>query len=203
MPNPLFETRLNEMKIAVFDLETTGLFPSLDRIIQIALVPITDGQIEDETAHREWKVNPGEEHLPLEPIVRDLTGLSADVLRDQRRIEEVLPEFGEAVGRRVVAGHNVKQFDLPFVRRAETRVGIDVQSDYYIDTLKIARKLRPDQAGHKLADCATAYGIDYDENSLHDALVDTRLCAQVLLRQIDDLAGRDVHRFGDMIRFLS
>jgi DNA polymerase III epsilon subunit-like protein len=203
MPNPLFETRLDELDIAVFDLETTGFFPAFDRIIQIAFVPITGGQIEDEANHREWKVNPGEDHLPLEDVVEDLTGLTTEVLREQRSIGEVLPEFAEAVGRRVVAGHNVKQFDIPFVRRAEQRVGIDVQTDYYIDTLKLARKLQPELSSHKLSSCALAYGLDVDEESLHDALVDTRLCAQVLLRQIADLAGQDVLTFGDMIDFAS
>ena len=203
MPHPLYDTQLNQLDIAVFDLETTGLYPSLDRIIQIALVLISQGQIEGDANHREWKVNPGEDYLPLEDIVHDLTGISDDELREAPAINLVLAEFGEAVGRRVVAGHNVQQFDLPFVRRAESRLGIDVQTDYYIDTLKLARKIRPQQPGHTLAQCAGAYGIDFDENELHDALVDTRVCARLLLRQIDDLAERGIHTFGEMIGLLS
>jgi DNA polymerase-3 subunit alpha (Gram-positive type) len=201
MPFVLYETELSELSIAAFDLETTGLYPSRHRIIQIAFVPIADGAIESQG--RVWKVNPGDDQFPIDPVVLDLTHLDEDELRQSPTIEQVLPEFGELVGTRIVAGHNVKRFDLPFVRRAEGRVGVDVQTDYYIDTLSLARKLKPDQPNHKLATCAAEYGIPFDENALHDALVDTRLCADLLLCQIEDLGQRHVDTFGEMIDFLS
>ena len=131
MPNPLFEARLDELDIAVFDLETTGLFPSLDRIIQIALVPVTAGQIEDDAHHREWKVNPGEDYLPLEEIVRELTGLDADILRDAPSIDETLPEFAAAVAAALVGyepGGSKLGYDLPrgkLGRRDESSGGFD------------------------------------------------------------------------------
>ena len=196
---PLADLELAQLPIAVFDLETTGLFPARDHIIQIALVPVADAQLEP--GAQEWKVNPGND-VPIPQFILHLTHISIDDIRAAPPIEQVLPQFGDAVGARVVAGHNVKSFDLPFVRRAERRVGIDVQTDYYIDTLRLARKLKPNQPDHKLATCAAEYAISFDPDALHDALADTRLCAQLLLAQIADLAASSVVTFGDMLDFL-
>lgn len=200
MPFPLYEAALAGLRIAVFDLETTGLYPSHDHIIQIAYVPVSGGQIAG--GEREWKVNPGDDvEIPAEILA--LTHLDEAELRAAPTIDIVLPEFAEAVGTRIVAGHNVKRFDLPFVRRAERHVGVGVQTDYYIDSLRLARKLKPGQADHKLATCAAAYGLPFDSGALHDALADTRLCAGLLLAQIGDLGAENVVTFGDMIDYLS
>lgn len=201
MPYPLYETALSDLDIAVFDLETTGLYPGRHRIIQMAAVLVAGNRI-SETEHM-WLINPGRNHLPLSDLIRDLTGISSADLEDKPEIDVALPEFGAFVGDRVIAGHNIARFDLPFIRRAENRSGVEVQSDYFIDTLKLAKKLKPDQRRYRLKDCATAYGIPYSEDELHDALVDTRLCAQVMIRQLDELAGRGIRTFEEMIDFVS
>jgi DNA polymerase-3 subunit alpha (Gram-positive type) len=200
MSHPLFDKPLKEMNIAVFDLETTGLYPHKDRIIQIAVVTVDAAEIEGNG----WMqlVHPGDAHLPLRKKIVELTGITDERLKGQPGMAEVLRTFGDIVGTRVVSGHNVKTFDLGFIRRAEMRHGIDVQSDYYIDTLKLMQKLHPELDGHKLFECGDFYGIDYDPNALHDALADTRLCARVLLAQIEELKTKGVDTFEDMIRFL-
>lgn len=201
MDHPLYDKSLKELKISVFDLETTGLYASRDRIIQVAVVPIDANAITNDG----WMqyVYPGDEYIPLSDIVVDLTGITNDTLQGQPEMGEVLAEFDRQIGTRVVAGHNVKNFDLKFIKKAEARHGIDVQSDYYIDTLKLMRKLHPELPRHKLKNCGDFYGIDYDENALHNALEDTRLCANVLLAQIEELASKGVVTFDDMINFLT
>ena len=113
-----------------------------------------------------------------------------------------MPQFRDAVANSVMAGHNVKRFDLPFIRVAEQRFPI-IKSKYYIDTCLLSRRLKPGQTNHRLATCAAAYGLNFDQGSLHDALADTRLCAKLLLQQIEDLRGNGVHTFGDLVGFLS
>ena len=198
----LFDTPLRDLDIAAFDLETTGLYPSSDHIIQMAVVPVDQLQIGPEESFLELKINPGDE-VQIPHFILDLTGLSIDDIRNAPTLNTQLRVFDEHVGTRIVAGHNVRSFDLPFLRRAERRVGIDVQTDYYIDTFILARKLHPHLPGHKLSDCADHYGIDYDSDELHDALTDTRVCAEVLLGEVNDLAGHNVETFGDMIEFVS
>lgn len=201
MNHPLYDKPLAELEISVFDLETTGLFAGRDRIIQVAVVQIDANAL----SGQEWMqhVYPGDDFIPLDDIIVDLTGITDAKLQGQPEMGEVLAEFDNLVGTRVVAGHNVKNFDLKFIKKAETRHGIDVQSDYYIDTLKLMRKLHPELPRHKLKDCGDFYGIEYDEDALHDALEDTRLCANVLLAQIEELAAKGVVTFDDMINFLT
>ena len=197
--HPLYDLSLSEMEISVFDLETTGLSPVQDRIIQFAVVPLFSMEI---GVGYESKVHPGDDHLPLKDFIVSFTGVTTEAVQSAPNISETLQKYNSLVGTRVVAGHNIASFDLRFIRRAELRTGLEVQSDYYIDTLKIAYKIQK-QGPYKLADCARYYGIDVDENNLHDALVDTTLCAKLLIEQIKDLANRDIVTFGDLIRFLS
>lgn len=198
--HPIYDAKLAVMDIAVFDLETTGLLPSKHAIIQIASVRVTNGAVADE-----WMefVNPGVAHRPIPDFIQDFTGIQDTQLDAAPNLKTALQSFDTFVGSRIVAGHNVARFDLSFIRRAETQTGVNVQSDYFIDTLKLMRRLHPDLDGKKLIDCGHFYGIDFDEDQLHDALADTHLGAQVMLKQFDDLAGRGVHTFSDMLQFLS
>jgi len=198
--HPIYDAKLAAMDIAVFDLETTGLLPSKHAIVQVAAVKVNQSEIGDD-----WMsfVDPGAEHRPIPGFIQDFTGIQDDQLNGAPNLKSMMGRFDDFVGTRIVAGHNVGRFDLGFIRRAEVRTGVEVQSDYFIDTLKLMRRLHPDLESKKLAACGTFYGIDFDASSLHDALADTRLGAQVMLKQFDDLQDRGVETFSDMLQFLS
>lgn len=199
-PHPLYDAKLSELEIAVFDLETTGLYASRDAIIQIAVVHVNAGAIAED-----WMtlVDPGNGHRPIPEFIENFTGIKDSQLDGAPDLKSMMTSFDDFVETRVVAGHNVARFDLGFIRRAEVRTGVEVQSDYFIDTLKIMRRLHPDLESKSLSACATHYGIPYDPDSLHDASIDTRLGAEVMLKQIDELAHQDVKTFSDMLQFLS
>jgi len=148
-------------------------------------------------------VDPGPEHRPIPDLIQDFTGIQDDQLDGAPNLKSMMETFDDFVGTRIVAGHNVARFDLGFIRRAEVRTGVEVQSDYFIDTLKLMRRLHPDLESKKLAACGTFYGIDFDASALHDALADTRLGAQVMLKQFEDLSDRGAETFSDMLQFLS
>lgn len=198
--HPIYDAKLIDMSIAVFDLETTGLFPSKHAIIQIAAVQVDDGQPAEE-----WMdyVNPGGDHRPIPAFIEEFTGIQDSQLDQAPDLTTAMQKFDVFVGTRIVAGHNVRDFDLRFIRRAEFATGIDVQSDYYIDTLKIMRRLHPQLSSKSLKACGEFYGIEFDPGSLHDALADTRLAAQVMQLQFAELGEREVETFGQMIEFLS
>ena len=195
----LFKQRLDELDIAVFDLETTGLQPEHDRIIQIALVQVSNGALTG--VEQEWKVNPGNQ-VDIPPEIIELTGLDERELRSSPGLDKVFAQFGRAVGNAIVAGHNVGRFDLQFVHMVERQLSLP-ERRYFIDTCLLSRRLRPHQANHRLETCAREYGLVFDREALHDALADTRLCAQLLLRQIEDLRARYVYTFGELLTFLS
>ena len=193
------ETPLNELDIAVFDIETTGFSSQQDHIIQIAWVEISHGKLTGN--EREWKINPGDDVVIPDDIIQ-LTGLNEAELRAAASISEVLPKFHNAVGKAIVAGHNVKRFDLRFIRAAERRLGVE-SSKLYIDTYLLAKQLKPRQKNHKLATCAGEYGLAFDPDSLHDALEDTRLNAKVLLYQLEELQQRGINTLNDVRKMLN
>lgn len=198
--HPIYDAKLSSMDIAVFDLETTGLFPSKHAIIQVAGVKVSQSVLGEN-----WVsfVNPGSSHRPIPQFIEEFTGIQDDQLDGAPDLKSMMERFDDFVGTRVVAGHNVARFDLSFIRRAEMRTGVEVQSDYFIDTLKLMRRLHPDLESKTLAACGIFYGIDFDADSLHDALADAHLGAHVMLKQIEDLRDRDVETFSDMLQFLS
>ena len=195
----ILDQPLEKLNIAVFDLETTGLLPDRDHILQMALVKIKGGQLTGD--QYEWKVNPGDQISIPKDVLR-LTGLRERELRAAPPLAEVFPQFHRAVGDAVVAGHNVFYFDLPFIRAAKRQLAIDTPR-YYIDTLFLSRRLRPSQPNHRLATCAREYRLSFDPNALHDALEDTVLCAQLLLYQIKEMREKGIITLGDLINFLN
>lgn len=199
--HPIFDAKLSETAISVFDLETTGLSSSKNRVIQMAIVQVEQAKILD--AGWSQFVHPGDDHLPLTDKVTELTKITDGDLVGQPDMSAAIVLFGERVEERFVAGHNIGSFDLKFMRKAEARYGVELQTDYYIDTIKLMRKLHPDLENHKLATCAKFYGLEVDTNNLHNALVDTKLTAELLLKQIEELSENDVSNFGDMLTFLS
>ena len=198
--HPIFDARLDAAEIAVFDLETTGLSSSKNRVIQMAIVQVADGRILDGG----WSqfVHPGEDHLPLTDIVKGITKIDDNDLKGQPSMAEVIVEFDKRVGEKFVAGHNIASFDLRFMRKAEERHSVELQTDYYVDTIKLMRKLHPDIESHNLATSARYYGLDVDEEKLHNALVDTKLTAELMLKQFEELAAKNVRTFGQMLTFL-
>lgn len=193
MTHPLFEARLDQLEIAVFDLETTGLYASRDRIIQVAVVPFANNTLENEG----WSqlVHPGESHLPLRTLIEDLTGIKTEQVSTAPPLRTVIEEFDQRVGTRVIAGHNIRAFDIKFLRKAERTQSIDLQLDYYVDTIVLMRKMHPELTRFNLRSCADFYGIEYDPSKLHDALYDTQLTARLLRAQIDELSGNGVNTF--------
>ena len=195
----ILDQPLDKLNIAVFDIETTGLLPDRDHILQIALVEIKNGQLTG--LQREWKVNPGDQIAIPQEVLR-FTKLSEPELRAAPPLAEVFPQFHHAVGNAVVAGHNVKYFDLPFIRAAKRQLAIETPR-YYIDTLLVARRLRPAQQNHRLTTCAREYRLSFDPGTLHDALGDAFLCAELLLHQMKEMRNRGIITFGDLMNFLN
>ena len=95
----------------VLDLETTGLDPKKDKIIEIGAVRVRDGE---PVAIYEQMVQPGRE---LGERVTQITGITQEMLEGAPYIEEVLPALLEFLGEDVLIGHRVL-FDYSFVKKA-------------------------------------------------------------------------------------
>jgi len=148
------------------DLETTGLDPKRDKIIEIGMVKICAGKI---TAQMETFVNPGR---TLEQHIAELTGIEDEQLADAPDIAEVLPEALAFIGDDILLGHRVL-FDYSFMKKAAVGRRL-VFEKRGIDTLKLARTFLPELKSRSLAFLCEHFEI---EHSAHRALADARAAA--------------------------
>jgi len=153
------------------DLETTGLNPKTDKIIEIGAVRIENGV---ETGTFETFVNPGR---LLEEKIVELTGITDDDLKDAPEIAEVLPAFIEFTKGLPLLGHSVL-FDFSFIKKAAVNQKLTFERDG-VDTLKIARKYLTELPHRSLGYLCEHYGI---EHQAHRALQDVR--ATICLHEI-------------------
>lgn len=154
------------------DLETTGLNPKTDKIIEIGAVKVVNGEI---TETFESFVNP---HRKLEERVTELTHITDEQLTDAPETEDVLKQFLEFAGDSVLLGHRIL-FDYSFLKKAAVNHKLSFER-MGIDTLKIARKYLPDLESRRLPFLCKHYHIDYMP---HRALEDAR-AAHMLYRKL-------------------
>lgn len=144
------------------DLETTGLDPKWDKIIEIGAVRVTEGAITD---RYETFVNP---HRQLSEQVIALTGIQDNQLENAPGIKEVIKDFLEFTGNLPILGHNV-MFDYSFLKRAAVGEGHSFEP-CGIDTLKLARSFMPERERKNLKAVCTYFGVEQDLS--HRALSD-------------------------------
>lgn len=151
------------------DLETTGLNPKLDKIIEIGAVRVEDGR---EVDRFETFVNPCR---ILEEKIRRLTGISDDQLASAPEIGEVLPYFLQFAKELPLLGHHII-FDYSFLKKAAVNLGRPFEREG-IDTLEIARKFMPQDEKKNLKDACRYYGVE--EEPSHRALSDAKAAHQL------------------------
>lgn len=166
--------RVAEKRIVCFDLETTGLDPKIDTIIEIGAVEIVNGVI---TKKFSTLVNP---NRILPPIITQITGIKDEDLQDQPTIEEVFPDFFKFCDGAVLCGHNSKGFDMKFIYGEASRQGYVFTNDVW-DTLEIARILVKGTANFKLGTLCEHFGIDLSNahRAYHDAIATAELLIEI------------------------
>lgn len=155
----------------MFDLETTGLSTDDDAIVEISAVKVTDGEVVDEFS---TLVNPGM-HIPY--VASSVNGITDDMVKDAPDVEQALREFIAFVGDSILAGHNIRDFDLKFIQRDAVRFFGKPLSNDYVDTLIVARRFLPELKSRSLESLAYYYDISYD--GAHRALADCYINKQV------------------------
>ena len=143
------------------DLETTGLNPKTDKIIEIGAVKVRNGIIIDSF---ETFVAP---ERKLEQRITELTGITDKMLENAPSKEEIISKFLEFAEEDVLLGHSVL-FDYSFIKRAAVNCRLTFERKG-IDTLKIARKYLPDLESRSLGSLCPHYGIAH---CAHRAMAD-------------------------------
>ena len=163
----------------VFDLETTGVSPQTDKVIEISAIKVRNGKAVDEFSSL---VN------PMRSIPYGATrvnGITDEMVADKPMFEKVLGDFLDFIEDDILVGHNIHDFDMKFIHRdCEAFFRMFLGNDY-VDTLPLARKCLPQLGHHKLTDLALYYKISI--NGAHRALNDCRMNQLVFERLGDEL----------------
>src|SRR5579859_5875259 len=182
--------------IVALDLETTGLNPATDTIIEIGAVRAQDGQIID--TYREL-INP---ERPIPPRVTAITGIRAEDVANALRLPEVLPALKRFVGDAPIVGHNIN-FDLDFLRHN----GLPF-SNPVIDTYELASALLPTAPRYNLNALMQLLNLTV-EGDYHSALTDSKATIMVyhslwqkLLKDVPISVLREIVRAGSALDWL-
>lgn len=152
------------------DIETTGLSPKENDIIEIGAIKVRQNEIIDKYESLikiDYKLN---------PFITRLTGITNEMLKEGRKVEKVLEEFIDFAGYDIIMGHNVN-FDINFIYdKCEKYLDTYLKNDF-IDTMRIAKKLLPDSPNYKLGTLAKMFDVSY--KNAHRGLTDVEITFDV------------------------
>lgn len=179
------------MNAVVFDLETTGLSPQKDGIVELGALKIVAGRVVEEDPYQTL-VRPENmfgQLLNIPPRAQKVHGISDAMVSGAPTIGEVLPAFLAWAGDAPVVAHNVK-FDSGFMRVAAQRFGLAWRPRAEICTVRLSRLAFPAERQHNLDALSRRLGLEIVPAERHRSLGDVRLTAAAYLRLADILAER-------------
>ncbi len=172
--------------ITAVDIETTGLNPDEDAIIEIGAVKFNGRRVEDE-----WStlVNP---RRPIPGFITQLTGITNSMVRNAPVLPDVMADFMGFVGDSPVVGHNVS-FDLTFLRQAGA-----LKHQIEIDTYELASVLMPTASRYNLS--ALAQQLNVLLPATHRALDDAKATHAVFLALLEKAHALPLDLLAEIIR---
>lgn len=166
----------------VLDLETTGLSPKVDEIIEIGAIKVQDGQIVEQF---QTLCKPCCE---IDEFIEETTGITNAMLNNAPNISDILENLMSFLGENIIVGHNVN-FDINFIYDTMMKhKNVPFENDF-VDTMRIARRALPELPHHRLSDLVEHYGIKQD--TAHRALADCICTFECFEKMKEDIAKDD------------
>ena len=172
----------------VLDLETTGFSATTEKITEVGIMKVKNGEILDQFS---CFVNP-QKHIPQR--VTEVTKITDDMVKEAETIEQVFPKIVEFVKDSVLVAHNAP-FDMGFLKQNAKNLGYDFDFTY-LDTLSLAKDLFPDYKKYKLGKIAENLGIKVEV--AHRALDDVDTTVKVFNVMMDMLKKRGAKTVDDI-----
>ena len=175
----------------VFDLETTGLSPVTDQIVEISAVKVKGGVVEDTFS---TLVNPGR---PIPAAASQVNGITDAMVADAPALKAVWGQFLAFIGDETLVGHNIHSFDMKFLNAAMQKFHRRDLGNDYIDTLYMARSCMKHLPRHRLVDLAACFRISTEgaHRALNDCMMNQK-CFEEMGRRMAGMeaAGSGMHR---------
>ena len=172
----------------VLDLETTGFSFRTEKITEIGIMKVKNGEVIDEF---ECFVNP---EKPIPQRVVEVTHITDDMVKDAETIDKVLPKVLDFIGDSVIVAHNA-DFDVGFLKYNAKQLGLSLENTY-LDTLRLAKELFPDYKKYKLGVIAENLGIEV--LVAHRALDDVDTTVKVFKVMIEKLKAKGAETLDDI-----
>lgn len=174
----------------VLDLETTGFSFRTEKITEVGIMKVKNGEVIDEFS---CFVNP---EKPIPPRVVEVTNITDDMVKDAETIDKVMPKILEFVGDSVLVAHNA-DFDIGFLKYNAKNLGLSLENTY-LDTLRLAKDLFPDYKKYKLGKIAENLGIKVEV--AHRALDDVDTTVKVLNVMLKMLKDKGIETLDDITK---
>ena len=174
----------------VLDLETTGFSFRTEKITEVGIMKVKNGEVIDEFS---CFVNP---EKPIPQRVVEVTNITDDMVKDAETIDKVMPKILEFVGDSVLVAHNA-DFDIGFLKYNANKLGLSLDNTY-LDTLRLAKDLFPDYKKYKLGKIAENLGIKVEV--AHRALDDVDTTVKVLNVMLNMLKEKGVETLDDITK---
>jgi len=171
--------RFLETEFTVFDLETSGLYPDKDEILEIAGFKMRGPE---EIGRFEILIQPTR---AISPEVEKINGLNEIfLLVNGKKAKEAIGEFLQFVGSTIVVGHNIKDFDWPFVMSHSKKHNLALPPSALIDTLHLSRQLLS-LPKYNLTEVARHFG--FENRNAHRAMPDVEVNAKVFVELMNKM----------------
>ncbi len=171
------------------DLETTGLQPDKDKIIEIAALSV-DASGEKQVFHH--LVNP---EVPLPPHITRLTGITPEMVSTAPTMVELKKDLLQFLGQKVIVAHNAA-FDLAFLEKA---LGFPLPN-LYIDTVELAKLVLPQTSSYSLRNLVRIFKLRAEP--VHRALPDTTALEKLFYALTETLKERPIYALEEICSFL-
>jgi DNA polymerase-3 subunit alpha (Gram-positive type) len=182
------DKNIEEAEYVVFDLETTGLEPALNEIIEIGAVKLKDMKIVSKF-HRLVKPK-----KPVSQFTTNLTGITNEMLEKENPIEVVLPEFLSFIENTILVAHNA-EFDYRFLREWVSKVYNEHFEQTYIDTLALSKSLL-NLKGYSLDKVVDELNLGNFEH--HRAHEDANVTALVFIKLIEMAKSKNIKMLSEL-----
>ncbi|SEL12815.1 3'-5' exonuclease [Parapedobacter koreensis] len=168
--------------LAFFDLETTGVNVSVDRIVEISILKVSpDGR----EAVKTLRINPG---IPI-PVESSLFhGIYDEDIKEAPVFKDVARELADFIGNADLAGYNSNKFDIPMLMEEFIRAGVDFSLDgrHFVDVQNIFHQME-----QRTLKAAYRFYCDSNLDNAHSAESDVRATYEVLKSQLDRYQGTE------------
>ncbi|OGU72538.1 MAG: hypothetical protein A2V93_10510 [Ignavibacteria bacterium RBG_16_34_14] len=167
-----------DAEFSVVDVETTGLTPRYNGVIEIGIVKVKGFKIVDRYS---TLINPGR---PIPYYITQFTGISDDDIFNAPFFEDVAEEISEFISGSVITAHNLS-FDRSFLNKEFLMIGKEKPANPQLCTLRLSKRLYPELRSRSLS--SLSYYLRVKLINAHRALPDAEATAKILIKILKNL----------------